>query len=50
MSYKELIDRIMLDEVIFIRNGQIVLVSSVDDIRQEQGKSVDALFREVFRC
>ena len=40
----------ILDEVIFIRNGQIVLVSSVDDIRQEQGKSVDALFREVFRC
>lgn len=40
----------ILDEVIFIEKGRIRLVSSVDDIRQEQGKSVDALFREVFRC
>jgi len=40
----------ILDQVIFIRQGQICLSSSVDAIRQEQGKSVDALFREVFRC
>lgn len=40
----------VLDEVCFIANGQIVLTSSVDDIREKQGKSVDALFREVFRC
>ncbi len=40
----------ILDEVIFIQNGQIRLASSVDDIRMKQGKSVDALFREVFRC
>lgn len=40
----------ILDEVIFIQNGQIRLTSTVDDIRQNQGKSVDALFREVFRC
>lgn len=40
----------ILDEVIFIQNGQIRLTASVDDIRSEQGKSVDALFREVFRC
>ena len=40
----------ILDEVIFIQNGQIRLTSSVDDIRMKQGKSVDALFREVFRC
>lgn len=40
----------ILDEVIFIQNGQIRLTSSVDDIRENQGKSVDALFREVFRC
>lgn len=40
----------ILDEVIFIQNGQIRLVSSVDDIRQKEGKSVDTLFREVFRC
>ena len=40
----------ILDEVIFIKNGQIVLTSSVDEIRESQGKSVDALFREVFKC
>ena len=40
----------VLDDVIFINHGQIVLRSSVDDIREQQGKSVDAYFREVFRC
>lgn len=40
----------VLDEVVFINQGQIVLQASVDDIREGQGKSVDALFREVFRC
>ncbi|HBR09072.1 MAG TPA: ABC transporter ATP-binding protein [Clostridiales bacterium] len=39
-----------LDDVIFINNGQIVLQSSVDDIREKNGKSVDGLFREVFKC
>lgn len=40
----------VLDDIIFINQGEIVLQSSVDDIRQERGMSVDALFREVFRC
>ncbi len=40
----------ILDEVIFIQYGDIVLHKSVDEIRIEEGKSVDALFREVFRC
>lgn len=40
----------ILDEVIFIQNGQIRLSSSVDDIRAAEGKSVDTLFREVFKC
>lgn len=40
----------ILDDVIFINKGEIVLQSSVDDIRENQGKSVDGLFREVFRC
>ncbi len=40
----------ILDRVIFIRQGKISLNSSVDEIRKEQGKSVDMLFREVFRC
>ena len=38
------------DEVIFINQGQVVLQSSVDEIREERGMSVDALFREVFKC
>ena len=40
----------VLDEVVFISQGQIVLQKSVDEIREEQGRSVDQLFREVFRC
>ena len=40
----------VLDDVIFIRSGRVLLQSSVDAIREEQGKSVDAYFREVFKC
>lgn len=40
----------ILDEVIFIQNGCIRMQTSVDDIREKDNKSVDALFREVFRC
>jgi ABC-type multidrug transport system, ATPase component len=40
----------ILDHAIFINNGKVVLSSSVDEIRDEKGKSVDALFREVFKC
>lgn len=40
----------VLDEVIFISRGRVALQSTVDDIREEKGMSVDALFREVFRC
>jgi len=40
----------ILDEVIFIKEGNMMLHSSVDDIRTKEGKSVDALFREVFKC
>ncbi len=39
----------VLDEAIFINHGQIVLHKSVDEIREEKGMSVDALFREVFK-
>ncbi len=39
----------ILDEVVFIQNGTVLLQKTVDDIREENGKSVDALFREVFR-
>lgn len=40
----------VLDEVIFMRYGRLVLYTSVDNIREEKGKSVDAYFREVFAC
>ena len=40
----------ILDEVIFIQEGQLKLHKNVDEIRAVEGKSVDALFREVFRC
>jgi ABC-2 type transport system ATP-binding protein len=40
----------ILDDVIFLKNGEVALESSVDDLRAERGMSVDAYFREVFRC
>ena len=40
----------ILDEVIFIQNGQIRMQTSVDDIRENENKSIDTLFREVFKC
>ena len=38
------------DEVVFLCEGNIVLQGAVDEIREEKGKSIDALFREVFTC
>ena len=40
----------VLDEAIFLQNGHIALHASVDSIREQQGKSVDQYFREVYRC
>lgn len=40
----------VLDDILFIKDGRLVLTSSVDAIREENEKSVDALFREVFKC
>ena len=40
----------VLDEVIFLKEGIMTLHESVDTIREEYGKSVDMLFREVFAC
>lgn len=40
----------ILDEVIFIRDGRIMLQDTVESIRERKGKSVDAYFREVFVC
>ena len=40
----------ILDGLVFLKEGRIAQVSSVEEIRENEGKSVDALFREVFRC
>lgn len=40
----------ILDDVIFISNGAVTLCKTVDEIREKEGKTVDALFREVFKC
>lgn len=40
----------ILEDIIFIKNGVIELQSTVDEIREKNGKSVDELFREVYKC
>lgn len=40
----------ILDEAIFLKNGCVTLHAPVDEIRMKEGKSIDALFREVYRC
>ena len=40
----------VLDEVVFLQSGCVVRHDAVDDIREKEGKSVDALFREIFRA
>ena len=39
-----------LDRALFLKEGTLVLNDTVDNIREKRGKSVDALFREVFAC
>ena len=39
----------VLDEAVLIRTGKILLHDSVDAIREREGKSVDELFRDMFR-
>ena len=40
----------VLDDVLFLQSGKITLSATVDQIREEKQKSVDQLFREVFKC
>ncbi len=40
----------VLDDVVFLKEGKVVLHKMAEDIREETGESVDQLFREVFRC
>ncbi len=40
----------VLDHFVFVHQGNIVRVGTVDETREATGKSLDELFREVFRC
>ena len=40
----------VLDEAVFLQNGHVVRHDTVDNIRELEGKSVDQLFREIFRA
>ncbi len=40
----------VLDDVVFLKEGRVVLHKAADAIREEKGESVDKLFREVFKC
>ena len=40
----------ILDEVVFLKEGKVMFHRDVDELRMEEKKSVDALFREVFSC
>lgn len=40
----------ILDEVVFLKDGRVILQRGVEEIREENGKSIDAYFREVFAC
>lgn len=43
------IERI-LDEVIFMNNGEIILTSSADELREKEKGSIDEIFRRCFKC
>ena len=40
----------VLDEAVFLKQGKVMLHETVDNIREREGRSVDALFREIFRA
>ena len=40
----------VLDHVVFLQNGMVRMQGDVDDLRMREGKSIDQIFREVFRC
>lgn len=39
----------VLDEAVFLKDGSVVIYDAVDNIRTREGKSLDAVFRDVFR-
>jgi ABC-2 type transport system ATP-binding protein len=40
----------IFDTVVFLKDGEVVLCDEVDQIRSTHNKSIDELFKEVFKC
>ncbi len=40
----------IFDSIIMMGGGAVILQDSVDNIREQHGKSVEELFKEVFKC
>ncbi len=40
----------IFDTVVFLKEGEVVLCDDVDQIRSSHNKSIDELFKEVFKC
>ena len=40
----------ILNHVLFLKNGKIIRNGNADEIREQEGKTIDALFREDFKC
>lgn len=40
----------IIDDVVFVKEGRVVLHEAAEDIREQMGESMDALFRKEFRC
>lgn len=40
----------VLDEAVFLNMGAVGMHDTTDNLREKYGKSIDALFREVYRC
>lgn len=40
----------ILDEVIFINNGEIILSENADELRNKENESIDEIFRRMFKC
>ena len=50
MESAQALEENILDEFMFISDGKLTLYNNCDNVRSELGKSLDTLFREVFRC
>ena len=40
----------ILDEIVIIKDGKVFMHKSIDEVRENEGKSINTLFREVFKC